>query len=168
MDFTSADIEQILALLAETPQRLAVLTSGLEQAQLHTAPDHDTWSVHAILAHLRSCADVWGKSILAMIAENNPTLRYVSPRTWIRKTNYLEQSFHTSFQAFAQQRSDLLTSLNELADQDWARAATFTGTVKGRSQTVFSYAQRIVEHERVHLDQIESILNATAASDFDP
>ena len=52
MDVTSADIEQILAQLAETPQRLAVLTSGLEQAQLHTAPDHDTWSVHAILAHL--------------------------------------------------------------------------------------------------------------------
>ena len=164
MDVTSADIEQILALLAETPQRLAVLTSGLEQAQLHTAPDHDTWSVNAILAHLRSCADVWGKSILAMIAENNPTLRYVSPRTWIRKTNYLEQSFHTSFQAFAQQRTDLLTSLNELADQDWARAATFTGTVKGRSQTVFSYAQRIVEHERQHLDQVESVLKTIAAS----
>ena len=99
-----------------------------------------------------------------MIAENNPTLRYVSPRTWIKKTNYLEQAFHTSFQAFAQQRTDLLTSLNALANQDWARAATFTGTVKGRSQTVFSYAQRIVEHERQHLDQVESVLKTIAAS----
>ena len=165
MDITAADIEQILALLAETPQRLAVLTSGLDSARLHTAPDHNTWSVQAILAHLRSCADVWGKSNLAMIAENNPTLRYVSPRTWIRKTNYLEQAFHDSFQAFAQQRTDLLASLSALAREDWARAATFTGTVKGRSPTVFSYAQRIVEHERVHLDQIESTLNAIAALD---
>jgi len=165
MDITAADIEQILALLAETPQRLAVLTSGLDPARLHTAPEQDTWSVQAILAHLRSCADVWGKSILAMIAENNPTLRYVSPRTWIRKTNYLEQAFHASFQDFAQQRTDLLASLSALAVEDWARPATFTGTVKGRSQTVFSYAQRIVEHERVHLDQIESTLNAIAALD---
>src|SRR5215210_5613381 len=98
MDIPAAGIEQILALLAETPRRMAVLTSGFEQAQLHAAPDHDTWSVHAILAHLRSCADVWGKSILAMIAEDNPTLRYISPRTWMRKTDYLEQAFHVSFQ----------------------------------------------------------------------
>jgi hypothetical protein len=160
MDGTSADIEQILTLLAETPHRMAFLTSGLEQARLHTSPDQDTWSVHAILAHMRSCADVLGKSILAMITEDNPTLRYVSPRTWMRKTDYLEQEFHRSFQAFAKQRTDLLASLHSLASEDWSRAATFTGTVKGRNQTVFSYARRIAEHELQHLDQIESILNA--------
>jgi hypothetical protein len=160
MDVMSADIEQILILLAETPHRMAFLTSALEQARLHTAPDQDSWSVHTILAHLRSCADVWGKSILAMIAEDNPTLRYISPRTWMRKTDYLEQEFHALLQAFAKQRTDLLASLNSLASEDWSRAATFTGTVKGRNQTVFSYARRIAEHELQHLDQIESVLNA--------
>src|SRR5215207_5104283 len=105
MDITAADIEQMLTQLAETPKRLAVLASDCDPAQLHTAPDHATWSAQAILAHLRACADMWGKGILAMIAEDNPTLRYVSPRTWIRKTNYLEQEFHASFQAFAQQRT---------------------------------------------------------------
>jgi hypothetical protein len=164
MDITSADIEQVLALLTETPQRLAVLTSGIEHTRLHTAPDHDTWSAQVILAHLRSCADVWGKSILAMIAEDHPTLRYISPRTWIRKTNYLDQPFHSSFQAFAKQRTDLIASLSVLVGADWSRAATFTGTVRGRSQTVFSYARRIAEHEREHLDQIETVLNITAES----
>ena len=157
MVVTPADIERILTLLAETPQRIAVLTSGLEPAQLHSSPEQDAWSVHIILAHLRSCADVWGKGILAMIAEDKPTLRYVSPRTWIRKTDYLEQEFHASFQAFAKQRTDLLASLSSLASADWSRAATFTGTVKGRDQTVFSYAQRIVDHELQHLEQIESM-----------
>ena len=157
MDITSAEIERILALLAETPQRMAFLTNGLDYAQLHTSPEQDAWSVHMILAHLRACADVWGKSILAMLAEDKPTLRYVSPRTWMRKTDYLEQEFHSSLQAFANQRIDLLASLSSLASQDWSRAATFTGTVKGRDQTVFSYAQRIVDHELQHLDQIESM-----------
>ena len=164
MNVTSADIEQVLALLAETPQRLAVLAGKYAPAQLQTAPDQDTWSANAILAHLLSCADVWGKSIQAMLAEDNPTLRYVSLRTWIRKTKYLDQAFHTSFQAFAQQRAELLAALNGLAAEDWARAATFTGTVKGRSQTVFSYARRIVEHERPHLDQMEIVLSTIAAS----
>lgn len=157
MDVTSADIKQILALLAETPQRMVFLTSGHEYAQLHTSPEQDAWSVHTILAHLRACADVWGKSILAMLVEDKPTLRYVSPRTWMRKTNYLDQEFHSSLQAFANQRTDLLASLSSLASEDWSRAATFTGTVRGRDQTVFSYARRIVDHELQHLDQIESM-----------
>jgi hypothetical protein len=162
MDITAANIEQTLTLLAEAPQRLAMLTNGIDPARLQAAPDQDAWSANAILAHLRCCADVWGKSILVMIAEDHPTLRYVSPRTWMRKTNYLEQEFLASFQAFAQQRADLLVSLYALASADWARAATFTGTVKGRNQTVFSYARRIVEHEQPHLDQIETVLRATA------
>jgi hypothetical protein len=82
----------------------------------------------------------------------------------MRKTDYLEQEFHSSFQTFARQRTDLLGSLNSLASEDWSRAATFTGTVKGRNQTVFSYARRIAEHELQHLDQIESVLKAIAES----
>jgi hypothetical protein len=158
MSYSGAEIDTILTLLAETPRRIASLTSDLDHARLHGNLDTSSWSVNDILAHLRACADVWGKSILAMIAQDHPTLRYVSPRTWIRKTRYPEQDFHTSLQAFAQQRSDLLSALEPLTIEGWSRAATFTGTVKGRDQTIFTYAQRIVEHETQHLDQIESIM----------
>jgi hypothetical protein len=160
MKVTSTEIEKVLKLLTKTPRRMASMTRGLEDSRLHIKPDKDSWSVNDILAHLRSCADVWGKSIMAMISEDNPTLRYVSPRTWIRKTDYPEHEFRISLQAFAKQRNDLLKSLKALEVEDWSRAATFTGTIKGREQTVFSYAQRIVEHEALHLDQIERVLNS--------
>ncbi len=159
MQGTSAEIEKVLTLLVGTPHRLASMTSGLEHARLHVKPDKDAWSVNDILAHLRACADVWGQSMLTMIAQDHPTLRYVSPRTWIRKTDYHVQEFHISLQAFANQRNDLLRSLKPLAIEGWSRGATFTGTVQGREQTVFSYAQRMAEHETEHLEQIESILN---------
>ena len=159
MHQTSAAIETILTVLAATPHRLASLTSGLDNARLHVTPDNDAWSVHEILAHLRACADVWGQSILTMITQGHPTLSYVSPRTWIRKTDYQAQEFHISLQDFANQRNHLLRLLKLLAIEDWSRGATFTGTVKGREQTVFSYAQRLAEHETQHLEQIESILN---------
>jgi len=29
--------------------------------------------------------------------------------------------------------------------EDWSRGATFTGTVRGREQTILSYAQRIAD-----------------------
>lgn len=38
MPDSSLTIEQVLTLLAETPQRIAALTAGLTPAQLHTAP----------------------------------------------------------------------------------------------------------------------------------
>ena len=48
------------------------------------------WSATEILAHLRSCADVWGDCIAAILAEDRPTLRAINPTTWIDRTNYRE------------------------------------------------------------------------------
>jgi len=95
---------------------------------------------------------------MAMIAQDHPTLRYVSPRTWIRKTDYLELEFHQSLVAFTRQREELVKSLEPLAITDWSRGATFTGTTKGREQTVLSYAQRMTQHENEHCEQIEALL----------
>ena len=53
-------IKQILTILTETPSRIADLTDGLTAVQLRTPPGQDEWSVNDVLAHLRSCADVWG------------------------------------------------------------------------------------------------------------
>ncbi len=85
-------------------------------------------------------------------------MRYVSPRTWMRKTNYPEQDFHTSLEAFTNQRKELLEALRTLPNNDWSRGATFTATSKGREQTVLSYAQRIAQHEDAHCIQIEVLL----------
>jgi hypothetical protein len=89
----SLTTEQVLALLAENPPRIAALTAGLTPAQLRTAPSRDAWSATEVLAHLRACADVWGDCIRTMLAEDKPTLRAVNPRTWIKRTNYPELEF---------------------------------------------------------------------------
>src|SRR6266478_2237742 len=101
-------IEQVLSLLVETPRRIGALTADLTPAQLHTTPARDEWSANDVLAHLRACADVWGNCIMAMIAQDTPTLRAVNPRTWIKKTDYLEREFRPSLRSFATQRADLL------------------------------------------------------------
>ena len=101
MPSSSRTIEQVLTLLAETPPSLAALTAGLSPAQLRTAPDQDEWSANDVLAHLRACADVWGDCIAAMLADDRPTLRSVSPRTWITRTGYLDLEFRPSLRAFA-------------------------------------------------------------------
>ena len=160
----SLTIEQVLTMLAAAPPRIAALTAGLAPAQLHAAPAPGEWSAVEVLAHLRSCSDMWGECIVAIIVHDQPTLRAVNPRTWINETDYREQAFQTSLHAFAKQRTELLAVLGPLAPEGWARSAIVTGTGRPLERTAHFYAQWLAEHERPHLKQIERIARAIAKS----
>lgn len=152
---------EILSLLRENPRRMAALTGDLSPAQLRTPPEPDAWSLTDILAHLRSCADVWGACIATMLAEDHPTIRAINPRGWIERTNYRDLEFVASFVAFTAQRDDLLTTLAALSPEQWERSATITGAGAPLTRTVRFYAQWLARHERSHLMEIARV--ATAA-----
>jgi hypothetical protein len=153
-------IEQVLTRLTEQSSRIAVLTEGLTSAQLHTGSSPDEWSINDVLAHLRSCADVWGNYIRKILSEDRPKIRAVSPRTWIKRTDYPDLEFGSSFRAFTTQRADLLAVLESLPPEGWSRAASVTMVGKVMDRTVLDYAVRLADHEREHVKQIESIANA--------
>ena len=147
-------IEQTLDLLAAAPPRIAAATASLSPAQLRLAPATDEWSINDVLAHLRSCADVWGGCIAAILAEDEPTLRAVNPRSWITQTDYLQLEFAPSLAAFTAQREGLLAVLRELSPEAWSRGATVKGVGRTLRRTVWSYADWLASHERAHLKQI--------------
>ncbi len=149
--------EQILTLLAETPQRLAMLTANLAPAQLHTSPGPDEWSANEVLAHLRACADVWGNCIVTIIAQDTPTLRAINPLTWVKQTNYLKLDFRPSLHSFAAQRAELLAVLEPLPPDGWLRTATVTGAGKALERTALFYARWLAGHERPHVRQVERV-----------
>jgi DinB superfamily len=120
-------VDQILSILRETPDRLSALTGDLAEEQLHAAPEPGEWSVTEIAAHLRSCADVWGQAIERIATTDQPTIRAVSPATWIKNTDYGGLAFASSLQAFREQRDQLLALLGRLPEQGWARSATVLG-----------------------------------------
>src|SRR5882724_498082 len=93
-------IEQNLTMLAAAPARIADLTKGLSPTLLLIPPEPGAWSARDVLAHLRACADMWGNYIGMVLSENRPTFRAVNPTTWIKQTNYHEQAFQPSLQAF--------------------------------------------------------------------
>ena len=130
---------------------------GLKPAQLLATPGPDEWSANEVLGHLRACADVWGECIMTILAEDKPTIRAVNPRTWIESTDYVDQAFRPSLQAFASQRAHLMTVLGPLAPASWARAATVTGAGNALTRTVLVYGQRMARHERPHVTQIRRI-----------
>jgi hypothetical protein len=154
---------QILAMLAAGPPRIAEYTAGLTPAQLAAPPAPGEWSARDVLAHLRACGDVWGRYIATILNEDRPTIQAISPRTWIRRTDYLTLPFHPSFEAFAAQRAELVALLEPLPAAAWSRAATMTGAGRPLEQTLYSYANGLAIHERPHLKQIRRIAAALRA-----
>ena len=155
---TAAEVDELLGSLEAVPRHLASLSAGQDDGRLHRRPSVDAWSANDVLAHLRTCADVWGGSIKTMIERDQPTLRYVSPRGRMRKSGYPALAFRPLLEGYAAQRDILVRTLRSLAIGDWARGATFMGTTRGREATILGYVRRIVAHEREHLDQIEAVL----------
>ena len=150
-------IEQVLNQLEEQPGAIASLTAALQRGQLQRRPSRGEWSVNDVLAHLRSCADMWGGYIAKIIAEEQPTFRAMNPTTWIKSTDYPELEFQLSFRAFEQQRAELLALLRPLPEVAWSRSALVTGAGRPRERTVLEYGRWLANHERSHLKQIARI-----------
>ncbi|HXW44851.1 MAG TPA: DinB family protein [Streptosporangiaceae bacterium] len=160
--------EQILSVLRDTPGRLSDFAADLTEAQLHARPEPGEWSVTEIVAHLRSCCDVWGDAIEMIIATEHPTVRAVSPTTWVKSTDYAELEFASSLQAFARQRDRLLATLGQLPVQGWSRSATVLGGGRPIELTVHSYASRLARHERGHWRQVAKTVTAVARAEPRP
>jgi hypothetical protein len=157
-------IAETLDLLAKAPSRLEAFTEGLPPEDVRRRLGPDEWSINDILAHLRSCGDMWGDGIARLLAADHPTFKAINPRTWIEQTDYPDLEFRPSFEAFAAQRAALVATLKALSPEDWERSGTVTGAGKPLQRTVRSFAERLVVHERAHLKEIGRLAAALRAS----
>jgi hypothetical protein len=155
---------EVIAVLSVTPHRIGTLSADLSADRLLMAPAPGEWSVNELLAHLRANADVWGGHIDRILREDRPTWRRVSPRAWLRKTDYATWPFPASLEAFATQRADLLAVLEPLTPASWERIAVVresSGRVVERS--VIFYATSLADHEHEHLAQMAVTIRAVTA-----
>jgi len=156
--------EEILALLEETPERIAAATAGLAAAGARTSPRAGEWSLNDILAHLRACADVGGDAIARILAEDHPTLTAVDPRVHVTETDYPRADFASSLRAFARQRTRSLGVLRRLTPKEWSRSARVIGRSRTREESVLSYAHWLARHERAHYPEIERLARRVSGS----
>ena len=144
--------------LAAVPKLIAGSLAGHDDARLTWRADEKTWSASDLLAHLRSCQEVQGKWIMAMLDRDNPTLRAVSPRSKFRK--YVDRDVTVSLKEFAEERAALVKRLRSLDEADWKRTLTFTGaSPRSTIATVTSCAWGLVQHEKGHLQQFRDLLS---------
>jgi DinB superfamily len=158
MKATQKEIDKALSLLTETPLRIAAMTTDKDDTLLQAKHDKKSWSANDILAHVRSCADLWTHSIYAMLAENEPVFSDVNERKWAKVTRYDELPFAESLLIFSLQRGNLVRVLSALPFESWERSAM----IFERKHTIFTQTRRMAKHEMEHLEQLESLLQSAA------
>lgn len=150
LKFTSAEIQNYLGMLEETPRVLATYSKGKSGTELAAPPSPKAWSAVEILAHLRACEELWSYSIYAMLSQENPALELLDERRWAKVTRYSTLGWSESLQTFTLRRTELLRVLGDLTAEQWAR----TANIAGRNHSIFSQTRRMVLHEAEHCEQI--------------
>jgi hypothetical protein len=154
-------VEEIMAILPETPRRLVAVTASVAEQVLHAPPAASEWSVNDVLAHLRACSDVLGGNMLRIVSEDRPSWRGMSPRTWQRKSGYHDWQFAPGLEAFVAQRAELLSVLRSLPRESWERTATVSVPPnKTYEYSVRYYGDWLAGHERAHLRRLPGIIAA--------
>jgi uncharacterized damage-inducible protein DinB len=154
VSITSADIDGYLQRLEETPLRIVAATRSVDSARLHARTEAEPWSVNDILAHVRAAADSRERYIDRMATGAHATLSYQSPRSELRKTNYLELPFGENLAAFRSRRATLVDRLGAVPAEHWSRGSL----IRDRPETVATYVRYLTDHETVHCEQIEALL----------
>jgi hypothetical protein len=151
-----------MEILIGSPGRLTEVSNGLTPEQLRAVPEEGGWSARDVVAHLKSCSDMWGGQIQLMLKEDNPTFKAVNPRTWIKQTDYLERDFQPLLDAFIAQRNELLEVLVSLTPEQWLRKGKAFGWGQYYDRQVLREADALARHERTHIKQIDGILGSIA------
>jgi DinB superfamily len=153
-------VDEIMAILPTTVPRITELTDGLTAAELRAVPEPGAWSASDVLAHLRACHDVLGGSMLRILAEDRPRWRRLSPRTWMRKTDYPDWEFGAALAAFTAQRDELLAALERRPATAWERVAIVAEDGGPTERSMAYYGDWMAGHERDHMIQIQQIAEA--------
>jgi hypothetical protein len=151
------EVDEIMSILRTTMDRLIRLTGDALPAELKPVPyTATTWSIAAVVAHLRACNDVLGGAMLRILREDHPSWRATSPRTWQARSRYHDEAFEPSLAALAAGREDLLVALEAAPLEAWDRTAMVSVPPKQRlERSVRYYGDWLAQHERTHLKDLE-------------
>ena len=83
MKATTVAAQEVLSLLAQTPQQLTSLVSEFDRTHIYSPAGQKSISVSEIVAHLRACSDVRTFSIYAMLTEEKPIFPEINERPCI-------------------------------------------------------------------------------------
>ena len=154
---------ELIATLEQTAPALGRVTAGLsdEALDFHSGPGE--WSIREILAHLVDDEMyVMRLRLERIVKEDHPHLTPHDEQKWYASRNTTRDHLDELLADFGLQRAASLGIIKMLRESDWARQGT--QPEYGGAFTAEGWLGNWVEHDTVHLRQIESTLKAYRAN----
>ena len=148
----------LIATLEQTHPTLVRLTSALSDQALDFRPTAEEWSIREVLAHfVDDEMYVMRLRLERIVKEERPHLTPHDEKAWYASRNTTRDHLNQLLGDFALQRSASLGIIKMLRASDWARQGY---QPEYGWFTAEGWLERWVEHDTVHLQQIEKTLSA--------
>ena len=155
---TDANIAEVLRLLGETPVKLAALSKGLSEKQLHTPLGSGERSFTEILAHLINTEALTSEAIYLALLLNEPLIANLHAERDLGALLRFELLPFQELLAYFRLRRTVLTRVLELlSEKQWSRSSR--EGKKQRKESVYWRARGQALHELEHLQDLENKVN---------
>ena len=148
-----------IAVLRETPDRLAALTDSLTSEAAATPEAPQKWSVAAVVQHLADAELVWGYRLRMVLSQDRPAIVGYDQDRLAARLHYHEADMREARRDFEAFRRSNLRVLRDLSADDWRRVGVHA--TRGE-QTLRVMMQWWAGHDLLHLRQVERIRASTA------
>ncbi len=147
--------DELIAELAELPQRLWDTVANRDAKALQHRPAPDEWSALDVCKHLRDAVQVYGMRFKWMILQGDPFLPNYEEDGWIANSPDGADALSQMIAEMAAYRAETVRLLRALPPEGWTRS--------GRHEvlgplTLEPYVRHELAHEESHLAQLRAAL----------
>ncbi len=155
---TDSNIKEILRLLSETPEQLAVMSKGLSEKRLHESLGVGERTFTETLAHVINVEAVSSEAIYLALMLDEPILHDIHAERDLGKLLRFDLlPFAELLSYYRVRRTVLLRILESLSNEQWSRSIRENG--KQRKESVYWRARGLALHELEHILDLERKLN---------
>lgn len=143
---------ELVETLAATPETLAGLLRGVDEAQARSAVGGDEgWSVIEVICHMRDAERIGLERMAAMRDQDNPQIIGFDQDALARDKKYAEADLGSALADFTHMRAEYVAALAALTPEQWERPGHHNeiGAI-----TIVAHTTHRTQHDAVHCAQI--------------
>lgn len=149
-------VDSILAVTMSTPAVLNGLLSEITSEQWKRKSSIDAWTLTELVCHLRDTErEIHHMQLKLFTEQDEPFIPRPDTGVWASQRDYLHENGATVLAEFNAARQTTMSALKNISPDDWKRKARHAIFGPTTFQEVVGF---IAEHDRLHIQQVWSIL----------
>jgi len=143
---------ELIETLAATPETIAGLLRGVDEAQARSAKGGDeNWSVVEVICHLRDAERIGIERMNAMRDQEDPQIIGFDQDELAREKKYAEDDLASALADFTRMRAEYVAELAALTPEQWGRPGHHNeiGDI-----TILAHTTHRTYHDAIHCAQI--------------